>query len=172
MKQDIRLCKQLGFEGVVLGCLQPDGSINRKTTAEMVELAYPMDVTFHRAFDRCRDPFDALEVLISCGCSRVLTSGQKPDVNQATELIKQLIAQSNQRIIILPGSGIKSAFLKNLIETTGAREYHASARIEKTESGFVPDSMEETLYQTIVNEEEVMALKKIMHAFHITSKGS
>jgi copper homeostasis protein len=78
MYNDIELCKELNCDGVVIGLLKTDGSIDVERTSRLVNLAYPMEVTFHRAFDRCRDPFEALEQLIQIGCSRILTSGQKP----------------------------------------------------------------------------------------------
>ncbi len=172
MKEDIRLCKNLGYEGVVFGLLQKDGSINSELTEALVELAYPMEVTFHRAFDRCKDPFAALETLIACGCTRVLTSGQQPDVNNASTFIRQLIDKSEHRIGILPGSGIKSDRFEKLIEETQVNEYHASARVLLEEPYFVPESMEETLYQTLVSEQEVQALKSVMKTFYKTSRGS
>src|SRR5215203_2842879 len=75
MLQDVKLCKQLGCDGVVIGILNADGTIDTERSRKLVELAYPMEVTFHRAFDRCRDAFEALEQLIGIGCTRILTSG-------------------------------------------------------------------------------------------------
>src|SRR6478735_5805917 len=75
MKKDILLCKDLGFEGVVIGMLLPEGSIDINRTAKLVKLAYPLEVTFHRAFDRAKDPLKSLEDIIKCGCQRILTSG-------------------------------------------------------------------------------------------------
>jgi copper homeostasis protein len=91
MKQDVQLCKQLGFEGVVIGLLNADGTVDTKRTKQLIDLAYPLEVTFHRAFDRTADPFEAMEQLIAIGCQRILTSGQVPDANNGQELIKQLI---------------------------------------------------------------------------------
>ena len=78
MLQDVKLCKQLGCDGVVIGLLNSNGSIDIKRASLLVEAAYPLGVTFHRAFDRCRDPFEAMEQLIKTGCESILTSGQKP----------------------------------------------------------------------------------------------
>src|SRR5512143_2277255 len=75
MLHDVKLCKQLGCDGIVIGLLSPDGTIDTKRTATLIEIAYPMGVAFHRAFDRCRDPFQAIEQLIQIGCERILTSG-------------------------------------------------------------------------------------------------
>src|SRR6188508_2060396 len=109
MKNDIKLCKELGCEGIVIGLLNMDGTIDITRTTELVELAYPLGVTFHRAFDRCKDPFVALEELIESGCERILTSGQRVSVNsqqsiidsQAVELIAELNKVADSRIIIM-----------------------------------------------------------------------
>ena len=107
MVQDLKMCRDLGCDGVVIGLLNPDGSIDVARTGKLVELAYPMEVTFHRAFDRCRDPFEALEQLIEIGCTRILTSGQQPAAPAGVELIAELIAKADARIIIMPGSGLR-----------------------------------------------------------------
>src|SRR5574339_36802 len=87
MVNDVKICKQLGCDGVVIGLLNMDGTIDVTRTAELIELAYPLEVTFHRAFDRCRDPFQALEELIDIGCQRILTSGQQPSVGSRESII-------------------------------------------------------------------------------------
>lgn len=116
MLEDIKLCKQLGCDGVVIGLLNIDGSIDIARTAKLVEAAYPLGVTFHRAFDRCKDPFDALEQLIEIGCERILTSGQQPTVNEGVELIAVLNKAADNRIIIMPGSGLRADNIKMLAE--------------------------------------------------------
>jgi copper homeostasis protein len=128
MKKDVELCKQLGFEGVVIGLLHADGSVDAERTKELAELAYPMEVTFHRAFDRAADPLAAMETIITCGCHRILTSGQVPNAGDGKELIKQLIEQADDRIIIMPGSGVRSSNIKEIADYTGAVELHSSAR--------------------------------------------
>jgi copper homeostasis protein len=136
MVQDSKLCKQLGCDGVVIGLLNMDGTIDVTRTAELIELAYPLEVTFHRAFDRCRDPFQALEELIEIGCQRILTSGQQPSIssresivnNKAVELISDLNKKADDRIIIMPGSGVRKENIKMLAEKTGCTEFHSSLR--------------------------------------------
>jgi copper homeostasis protein len=128
MQQDVKLCKQLGCDGVVIGLLNSDGSIDIKRTSKLIEAAYPLDVTFHRAFDRCRDPFEAMEQLIQMGCERILTSGQKPVAPEAMDLIAQLNKAANERIIIMPGSGVRKENIKILAEQTGCVEFHSSLR--------------------------------------------
>jgi copper homeostasis protein len=128
MKNDIKLCKELGSEGIVIGLLNMDGTIDMTRTSELIELAYPLEVTFHRAFDRCRDPFAALEELIEIGCQRILTSGQKPTVSEGVDLIAELNRKADDRIIILPGSGVRKDNIKMLAEKTGCIEFHSSLR--------------------------------------------
>jgi copper homeostasis protein len=128
MMQDIAVCKQLGCDGVVIGLLNKDGSIDLKRTQKLVEAAYPLEVTFHRAFDRCKDPFQALEQLIGVGCQRILTSGQMPAAPEGVELIAQLIQAADDHIIIMPGSGVRKENIKELKEKTGAVEFHSSLR--------------------------------------------
>lgn len=128
MKEDVLLCKQLGFDGIVTGLLHTDGAIDKKRTARLVEAAYPMGVTFHRAFDRANDAFKALEDIIETGCERILTSGLVPDAPSGTALIKQLIETAAERLIVMPGSGVRAANLEALIRQTGATEYHSSAK--------------------------------------------
>ncbi len=134
MRRDILLCKQLGCDGIVTGLLNRDGNIDITRTAQLAETAYPMGLTFHRAFDRCRDPFEAMEQLIGIGCERILTSGQRPQVTDGVELIAALNEKAGDRILIMPGSGVRRDNIKMLAEKTGCREFHASLR-SKTESG-------------------------------------
>ena len=128
MLSDVKLCKQLGCDGVVIGLLNPDGSIDVDRTKKLVDLAYPMEVTFHRAFDRCRDPFEALEQLITIGCSRILTSGQQPAAPDGADLIAELVKKAEDRIIIMPGSGVRKENIAELAQKTGAVEFHSSLR--------------------------------------------
>ena len=126
--KDVLLCKQLNCDGIVVGFLKKDGTIDRKKTELIVKLAYPMEVTFHRAFDRCKDPLESLEVIIEAGCQRILTSGQQLKAIDGLELIKQLIVAADNRIIIMPGSGIKLDNVRTIAEATGAVEFHGALR--------------------------------------------
>lgn len=128
MKTDIEICKSLKCDGVVIGLLTKDGEIDVDRTRELVKLAFPMNVTFHRAFDRCRDPFKALESIIETGCERILTSGLKSSAMEATELLKQLVEKAGNRISIMPGAGINSSNILQLKNLTKAREFHSSAK--------------------------------------------
>lgn len=166
MLQDVKLCKQLGCDGVVIGLLNSNGSIDIKRTAALVEAAYPLGVTFHRAFDRCRDPFEAMEQLIEIGCERILTSGQKPAAPDAIELIAQLNNAADERIIIMPGSGVRKENIKMLAEKTGCVEFHSSLR-DKTRSTmeFVHPAFadsEESYMNNAIDANEVKAFRNAL----------
>ena len=134
MLQEVKLCKELGCDGVVIGMLNTDGTIALKQNAALVEAAYPLGITFHRAFDRCSNPFEAMEQLIQIGCERILTSGQKPSAPDAVELIEQLYREADDRIIIMPGSGVRKENVKMLAEKTGCTEFHSSLRRKRKSS--------------------------------------
>jgi copper homeostasis protein len=138
MLKDVELCKQLGCDGVVIGLLNADGSIDVKRTSILIEAAYPLGVTFHRAFDRCKEPFKALEELMEIGCERILTSGQRPSVTDGVDLVAELNRHGADRIIIMPGSGVRVDNIKMLAEKTGCTEFHSSLRgKEKSKMEFV-----------------------------------
>ena len=166
MRQDVLLCKQLGCDGVVIGLLHKDGSIDVKRTAKLVEAAYPLDVTFHRAFDRCNEPFKALEQLIEIGCSRILTSGQQPTAPQGIDLIAQLVKAADERISVMPGSGVRKENIKKLADKTGAVEFHSSLRNKQRSSmDFIHPAFagsEESYTNPAIDAEEVKALRKAM----------
>lgn len=128
LESDLRACKDLGCDGVVLGLLKKDGTLPLQKLARLVEAAYPMDVTFHRAFDRCLDPLEAMEQLIELGFQRILTSGQRPTAPEGAELIASLVHAAAGRITIMPGSGVRPENIRALANTTGATEFHASLR--------------------------------------------
>jgi len=136
MLKEVEYCKQVGCNGVVIGLLQKDGTIDKHRAARLVELAYPLGVTFHRAFDWAVNPFEALEDVISIGCERILTSGQRPTAPEGAALINELVRQSDDRIIIMPGAGIRADNILHLAEKTDTPEFHTSARTN------VPSAME------------------------------
>ncbi|MCX6279853.1 MAG: copper homeostasis protein CutC [Bacteroidetes bacterium] len=131
MKEDIRFAKEQGADGVVFGILLPDGTIDRDRMKTLADLAQPMSMTCHRAFDMTMDPFQAIEDLIDLGFDRILTSGQKPTALEGALLIKNLISKTNGRIIIMPGSGVKEHNILELLTLTGAKEVHI--HLEKQE---------------------------------------
>ena len=136
MLKDIEIAKKLGVDGVVFGCLTPNGDIDMKINSELMEAAEGMSVTFHRAFDMCRDPFESLEKIIELGCDRILTSGQQPKAEMGFDLIKQLVDLAGDRIIIMPGSGVNDQNIAKIASATGAKEFHFSAR-RAIESGMI-----------------------------------
>ena len=163
MMQDIRLCRETGCEGVVIGLLKPDGSVDGMRTAKLVNAAYPMGVTFHRAFDRVRDAAEALETVIQCGCERILTSGLRPGVNEGAGTLASLVEMAGERIIIMPGSGLRSSNLAAIAEKTGAREFHSSARKHTLSKMVYQNSdMNEHLQSIDLDEEEVKAMADIL----------
>lgn len=156
MKNDVIMAKELGFPGVVIGLLLADGNIDVERTSQLVALAENMQVTFHRAFDRCLDPIKGLEDIIQTGCKRILTSGQVPNVQNALPLVKQLVKLANNRIVIMPGSGVRANNIKNIVESTGVMEVHSSARkMFPTNMQFQKESMQEKMQYTGVDLEEI-----------------
>jgi len=139
MKQSVLICKELGCKGVTFSILFADNRIDIKRTSELVELAFPMESTFIRGFDLVPDPFEALQDVIKTGCKRILTSGLREKAIDATGLLKQLVDVAGDKIIIMPGSGINTDNLKQLIIETGAKEYHASAREVIDNNNFMID---------------------------------
>ena len=165
MLRDIDYCKQLGCNGVVIGLLQADGSVDQRRTARLVEAAYPLGVTFHRAFDRAANPFEALEDIIRTGCERILTSGQRPVAMEGASLLNELVREADDRIVIMPGSGVRSANIDELAEKTGAVEFHTSARVMQASGmDFVNGGMQENLTVTMAGEEEIRLIKEKLAA--------
>ena len=138
MIEDIWIARKLGADGVVFGCLRPDGSLDTEANARLMEAAsLPMggkggvSVTFHRAFDRCANPREALEELIRQGFNRILTSGQQPTAEEGIPLLRELNEQAAGRIAILAGCGVNEHNIRHIYEETGVTEFHFSAREPK-----------------------------------------
>jgi copper homeostasis protein len=130
LKEDIEVCKQLGCDGISVGISDIHAEIDTERLKRIVEWAGPMGVTCNRVFDCAPDPFKALEDIISCGCERILTSGQKSAAPYAGELLAKLVQQAGDRVIIMPGAGVKSSNIAKLQAESGAKEFHSSARIK------------------------------------------
>jgi copper homeostasis protein len=126
MQRDIQVAKESGADGVVIGLLNPNGTVDKKRAKALIDLARPMSVTFHRAFDMTRDPFAALETLIELGAERILTTGQEATVIEGVELIAELVKRAGKRIIIMPG-GAKEHTIARVVNTTRAKEFHLTA---------------------------------------------
>lgn len=134
MLKDIENARRMGADGVVFGCLTPEGDIDIALMKQLLEAAQGMSVTFHRAFDVCRQPKQALETLIQLGFHRILTSGAQPTAEQGIPLLKELQAQASGRIILLAGCGVNENNIARIASETGIREFHFSAR-EQLSSG-------------------------------------
>jgi copper homeostasis protein len=134
MLRDIEAVRRLGVDGVVTGCLTAEGEVDVARNRELVAAAGGMSVTFHRAFDVCRDPFESLERIISLGFRRILSSGQRQRAVEGLPLLRELVRRAGRRIIIMPGSGINAHNIATIARETGAVEFHLSAR-GVTESG-------------------------------------
>lgn len=128
MKRDVEHFREIGADGVVIGCLRPDGTLHMEQMRELVEAAGEMAVTMHRAFDVCVDPFEALEQAISLGIDTILTSGQENSAMQGAKLLKELQERSKGRITIQAGSGVKAENIEPLYMLTGLKAYHLSGK--------------------------------------------
>ncbi|MDR0680653.1 MAG: copper homeostasis protein CutC [Dysgonamonadaceae bacterium] len=133
MKADIHFCGQAGCDGVVIGMLRPNGTVDAERCRALIAVArqYGMGVTFHRAFDRSNDLFQAMEDVIALGCDRILTSGGYATAIEGADVIRQLIEKAAGRIVIMPGSGITPDNAGELIRTTGLKEMHGTFRSRK-----------------------------------------
>jgi copper homeostasis protein len=159
MRSDILMAKKLDYPGIVIGLLNQDGSIDVERTKRLVDIASPMEVSFHRAFDRCKDPFKALEDIIATGCKRILTSGQVPSAPNALELIQTLVKEAGDQIIIMPGSGVRGNNIATIKLETKAKEFHSSARkVVPTQMQFVNETMQENLQNMLVDAADIKTM--------------
>ncbi|RBA28470.1 copper homeostasis protein CutC [Flavobacterium tibetense] len=145
MKLEIETIKKLGVNGFVFGVLNEEKTIHIEQNIALVELAKPLPCTFHRAFDAVLDYEKALEDVISCGFSNILTSGTFPNVMEGKEVLQQLVIQANNRIEIMSGGGLRSTNISELDKLVNANWYHSSAITDGSE---------------IANPEEIIQLKK------------
>ena len=128
MLHDIKVARQLGADGVVFGCLTAEGDVDMDAMKKLMNAVGDMNVTFHRAFDMCKDPKKALEQIIELGCTRILTSGQEANAVKGIPLLKELVEIADGRIIIMPGCGVNPSNIRQIAEETGASEFHFSGR--------------------------------------------
>lgn len=131
MEEDIQAARQAGADGVVFGCLTPEGELDKPAMQRLMRAAKGLSVTFHRAFDYVKSPAKVLEELIDMGVDRVLTSGQMPTAIEGAALLAELVKQAGDRILIMPGCGVNEHNIAELARVTGASEFHFSAREEK-----------------------------------------
>lgn len=124
MKEDIKLFKELGVKGVVLGCLTSDNKIDLELTRELVDLAYPMEVTFHKAIDEITNPLDYIDDLVNIGIKRILTSGGKATALEGKDLINEMIKKSNERLKVVVAGKVTKENLNELSNLISANEFH------------------------------------------------
>jgi copper homeostasis protein len=159
MKQKIQAVKSIGLDGIVVGILDRARRVDVGRTRELVNLAHPLPVTFHRAFDESRDLFEALEAVIQTGAVRLLTSGGKATAGRGADVLARLVVSAAGRISIMPGSGITARNALRLIQRTGVREIHGSlgSAREAGSNGAAVNNRKALL------EPRVRALKAILH---------
>lgn len=167
MMKEVETAKDLGADGVVLGILKADGTVDHERCEILKRLAFPMKTTFHRAFDLAADPLIAMETIIDIGIDRILTSGQSTSVPEGINLISSLINKADKRIIIMPGGGVNEENIANIIDKTGAKELHVSLRsvvksnmIFKTEGIFMGKGTENEYVRKVTSIDRI---KKIRH---------
>lgn len=162
MVADVVQCGELGCDGVVLGILKADGSVDVDRCAELVAHAGSMQVTFHRAFDRVRNPLTALEDVIGLGCSRSSPAGCSPTSNGEGDAAN-VGAGRGDGVTIMPGSGVRSTNIVELALFTGARAFHSSARTTRRSAmAFINPAMAEELTSVTIDTDEVARLRSLL----------
>lgn len=169
IKRDIKMFKEAGANGVVIGILKPDGALDLERMGELMALAEGMHVTLHRAFDVCKNPFEALEEAKNLGIKSILTSGQKNKCTEGIELLKELVEKSEDKIEILIGSGINSKNVQQVVSYTKSLAVHTSGKInveshmkyrkEDISMGF-PILSEYVILRT--DSEEILRIREIL----------
>ena len=159
MRNDVVLCRKSGCDGAVIGILQTNGKVDKKRCLQLLELAYPMGVTFHRAFDWTVNPFEALEDIIDIGCERILSSGQQPDAIQGASLLADLVKQADHRITIMAGGGVRSIHITDLARQTHCTEFHSSASFKrKGNMEYLNQAMQQEPVVVMADEMEIKAM--------------
>ena len=134
IQDEIRECKDLGVDGIVIGILLPDGSLDVERMSKILELATPLSTTFHRAFDEIKDPANSVKQIINLGMDRILSSGQQPEAPQGSELLQKMIVQAGEELIIMPGAGLNTENITEFAREIRTSEYHGSLRIRQGNS--------------------------------------
>jgi len=173
MCEEIKMFRDLGANGVVIGTLTADGALDQEKMRRLMDCAGGIDVTLHRAFDMTRDPMDALEAAIALGCKTILTSGQEKDAAAGKDTLKAVYAQAAGRIDIMAGCGVKKWNIQEIHDHTGIRVFHTTGRKGVLDSGMVyrkstvsmglPSLSEYEIWQT--DEQEFRECAQIVHAF-------
>ena len=168
MGNDVITAKELGADGVVFGILKPNGTIDKERMSRLAKLAHPMGITCHRAFDMTVDPFNAMNDLIDLGIDRILTSGQNDSALLGAPLIRELIKKAQNKIILMPGHGIKEHNLKKVILETGASEFHLYlTKNQVTSMQFIQDNVKMGKPELSEYDHTIVDLEKITNAREI-----
>lgn len=163
MIQEIEVCKQAGIDGIVTGLLDSSGNIDIGRCRRLINRAFPLGATFHRAFDWVSNPLQALEDVIGLGFERILTSGLQPKAIDALPLLRKLVIQADERISIMPGSGVRPDNIQKIAEETGARELHSSASLQvKSGMAYYNTSMQEEVKYAGVDQQAVREMAGIL----------
>ncbi len=160
MKKDITVAGELGADGVVIGILNPDRTIDVRRMRKLVQLARPLRVTFHRAFDVVVDPLPALESLIKLEVDRILTSGQAKTAMEGLARLTQFVKKADGRISIMPASGINAQNIHRLLEATGVYEIHIGSAVAAMQKNSAAEFF--AAAQRMVDPEKVAALRQHM----------
>lgn len=173
MCEEIKIFKELGANGVVIGCLTPEGDLDMVAMKRLMDCAGDMDVTLHRAFDMTRDPIDTLEKAIELGCKTILTSGQQSDVVKGKDCLKEVYEKAAGRIDIMAGCGVKKWNIQELHDYTGIKVFHTTGRVGWVDSGMkyrkesvsmgLPSLSEYDIWMT--DEDEFRACAEVVHSF-------
>lgn len=172
MCEEIKMFRDLGANGVVIGTLTADGELDQEKMRRLMDCAGGIDVTLHRAFDMTRDPIDTLEAAIALGCKTILTSGQEKDVVAGKDTLKAVYEKAAGRIDIMAGCGVKKWNIQEIHDHTGIIVFHTTGRKDPLDSGMVyrkstvfmglPSLSEYELWRT--DEEEFRACAQIVHS--------
>ena len=172
IREEVKRFRELGAQGVVIGMLKPDGSLDMEHMKMLMEEADGMSVTLHRAFDVCKDPMEALEQAISLGINTILTSGQKNNCVEGTPLLAELVKKSAGRIHIMAGAGVNADAISSIYEKTGITDYHMTGKIvlesemqyrkEGVNMG-LPSLSEFEIFRT--SEQEVRKARKVLDGY-------
>lgn len=162
MVTDTKELKKFGADGFVFGALLENGDVDLKKCREIVKTAYPLPVTFHRAFDLCRNQGIQMESIIDLGFQRILTSGAKKTAVEGCDVIKKLMERAGRRIVIMPGSGIDRKNIKQIMEETDAREFHGSFKVVEEKERDAEDFLELGDI-SVANSEHIAQVMKILN---------
>lgn len=160
IKREIENCKIMGIEGVVIGLLEEDGTVPYQYLKDLVNAAKPMEVTFHRAFDVCADPYAAVDTIIDAGCTRILTSGQKPKAIDGIKLIADLNKRFYEDIDFMVGSGVNASNIPQFADI-GINEFHMSGSTT-IDRGFESDIIDQSYAETDIDA--IMEAKQLIRS--------